>query len=845
MARIVCWLSLDIPVVVRRSRIDAPTAAKSVAHLADRVDRGFIAAGGTPAQHLQLESSALGLFMSTRQALVAAVDLQRMLVGEGWPARMVLFLSEQEDPEYIDGDVLQRAEMLRAQVPEGAIVAESATAMLMGELTPDDGAWTLIGPSETTYDTLMLLDHPSLPKPPTELLDRRSANNLPRRLTALIGRDEDVAGVTERFYLSRLVTVTGPGGIGKSRVTVQAAYDLLERQPDGVWWLDCTAAASVDTLAESLLSILPNRREGEDSPRQRLKQTLRERELLIVLDNAEESLESVGGLIEEVTETCPNVAFLVSSRKPLRVVGESVYRLGSLATDGPDAPATQLFLNRIRLNKPDFEPSAAQAKLIRSVCRALDGFPLAIEIAASLHPEVSLSQIERRVTQDILELKLKRKGASATLDAVVGWGYDSLRVGDRAVLRALSVFPDEFTDAMAAAIIDSKDMAHALRRLVDASLLEATESGYRWLNPIRAVALRALKAAGEESPVRQRICTFLVRELESLYDEPRPFAEWIATCDQLHSAALDAVAWLLRGPIRDDTAFRVVYGLYDYWYSQGRFAEGESIARRVLAKSQSRPIMERVRLFSASGLLRMQQGAHRDAAVDLRNALELAREVANLVVESKTLCNYALALCRIPRLDEALVAANEATRLWPDHGNAHVHATNLVNLANIHLCRREFSEALVQIAKLRELGVPNSLEHNCDLTEASLWSQLGRAEEAQPVLERLLLLYIGRRDTRLTLTTLILLVTVLAQQGLYRQAATVSGLVDQLQQQFTLWVAPCSIERYQEAMDRCRAKLGEDFESEIAVGRDVTIEEFGDFLNRRGAPSLESTEDER
>jgi tetratricopeptide (TPR) repeat protein len=301
----------------------------------------------------------------------------------------------------------------------------------------------------------------------------------------------------------------------------------------------------------------------------------------------------------------------------------------------------------------------------------------------------------------------------------------------------------------------------------------------------------------------------------------------------------------MKGPIRDDTAFRIVYGLYDYWYSQGRFAEGETMARRLLSKSQSRPTMERIRLFNVSGILRMQQGEHRDAAIDLRHGLDLARESGNLLVEAKVLCNYALALCRIPRLDEALSSVQRACALWPEHGDLSAHSCNLLNAANVQLVSRDFQGALATLATLREAGVPAALQANTDLTEASLLAFIGQHERAQPVLEDVLLHYIDLGDTRQTLVTLRMLVATLCAQGLHRQAAAVSGLVEQLQSRFTVWQAPCNVELYAQALDQCREALGDAFESEVDLGREVTAEEFGDFLRRRGAPSFESTEDER
>ncbi|MCC7434280.1 MAG: AAA family ATPase [Methanoregulaceae archaeon] len=840
MSRIVCWLSLDIPILDRRSRIDGPSAARHVNELGAWIAALVRESGGVAAQDMQIESSALGLFETVCPTIEAAIAIQTRLAEEGCPARLVILVHEQPDRNTVPQSVLSRAERLRGSAPEGAIVADLATVTLCGEEPLDAARWRRLAAADAP-EPISALDHPSLPPVVDPPAASHLKNNLPRQFTAFVGRNDDIEGIIERFYLSRLVTVVGPGGIGKTRTAVQVGYELLDRQPDGVWWVDCRSSATSDALAEALLRALPDSRLGEAAPMERLLNTLRHRETLILLDNAESVLDTAAEIIERVGQTCPNVAFLVTSRRPLKVAGESVFRLGPLPATDTRSPAVKLVLDRISLHHPEFEPNPAQLRSILAICRHLDGFPLALELAAAQYPHRALASIERQVRQSMLELKPNlRNGAARTLAAVVSWGYESLRPGDQRLLRCLSVYPDRFTPEMATVLCTSRQPEKILARLEEGSFIQRDDQGYRWLEPIRQFARSELSRSADEAATLDRATRYAIDEVESLYSASRDFAEWVRVCDRLLPFLLEVLDRHLRGPVRDDVPFRIVYGLYDYWYSQGRFAEGETLARRLLAKSAQRPTLEQLRLCNVSGILRMQQGRHRDAAGDLQRALELSKDMGSPVIEAKLMSNYALALCRIPRLAEAIVAVERACDLSADLDDRSTHIANLINGANVHLANRDLPRVREYLERARSFEPAGLLSNNLDLTEASLLCHERQYARAQAMLETVIVTFIREHNARATQASLMRLLPALVHQGLHRQAAAVSGLMGKLRSRFSMWMIPWAVDDYDEALMIAREALGESFEAEAAIGAELTEVEFAEFLEKRGALDVES-----
>lgn len=821
--------------IVRRSRVDAPSTARAVAELDPYAERLVHAYGGIVAQRLQVESSQLALFETVSQAVRSALSLQLWLTDQGWPARIAMFLSEQSDPDEVTGQVLATAEALRAQAVDGTVIADSGCVTLLADDPEAVGRWRSLGASDSTPHALFVLEHEGLSYTEADHFRTARPENLPRHMTSFVGRESEIEQVLERFYLSRIVSIVGPGGMGKTRLAVQVAHRLSESQPDGTWWVDARNAVGVDSLADRLLQAIPRPMLGESAPLERLQGTLRDRQAVLLIDNAEDAKEIVGELIAGVGQACPNIAFLVTSRQPLDLLGESVFKLGPLSAENELGAAARVFLDRVSLVDPEFEPTPSQTRSIQTICRMVDGIPLAIEIAAALYPGQSIPKIERMVTQSVLELKSRRTGA-ASLNAVLSWGYDTLKKAEQTVLQAISVFPIRFNLSEAEAVCGSqKRVDEILTRLVAASMIQQDGDDYRWLVPMREFALKRLRQSGQEEAVYDLATRLALDEVESLYERGVEIKIWLDRCERIYPLVMEIVDRLLKKPIRDDLPVRFVYGLYDYWYTRGPYVAGEALGRRLLAKSAERPVIERLRLLNMSGILRMQQGRFRDAAADLSTALELSKSMGSPILESKLMSNYGLALCRIPRLEEASAAADRACEIGEHAGDKGSYAGCVSNSASIWISRKDLGRAALRIDQFRALDV-KSLKDQVDLTEATLHLFRGNFRRAQAMLEDILVNFIETQNMRSTLASLNLLVSTLAAQSMWRQAAALSGLADRLSEEFICWQPAHVHEEVAKAMELIRSGLGDEYEAEVAIGRGMSLEELAQFLSRRGTP---------
>jgi len=340
-----------------------------------------------------------------------------------------------------------------------------------------------------------------------------TANNLPVMFTSFVGRRAELGAIKTQLAGSRLMTLSGPGGSGKTRLAAQVAAELAERWPDGVWWIDLAPVTDGRQVSELVASTV-----GVPVGDVRLLAgQLRDRKLLLCLDNCEHLLDPVAELVVAVL-SCPEITVLTTSREPLDVPGELVRRVPPLTvSEGPE-----LFVERA-----GFLPDEADAEAIRSICRRLDGIPLAIELAASWLRTLTPQQIEAGLDDRFALLVRNARGVAArqqTLAASIDWSHELLDPAERAVFRRLSVFAGGFTLDATRAVCEDPGVLETLGRLVDKSLVVAEEARYRLLETIREYAGARLAEAGEVDRVKElHLAYFLTvaEGAESLLDENR------------------------------------------------------------------------------------------------------------------------------------------------------------------------------------------------------------------------------------------------------------------------------------------------------------------------------------
>jgi predicted ATPase/DNA-binding SARP family transcriptional activator len=464
-------------------------------------------------------------------------------------------------------------------------------------------------------------------------------HNLPVRLTSFVGRERELAAVGGLLSEARLVTLTGAGGAGKTRLAVESAAAAVERFGDGVWLAGLAGIADAGLVAALVMEALGVRQSGEVPAIEALRWRLRSAELLLVLDNCEHLLGACAGLAAALLGSCPGLRVLATSREPLGVPGEAVYLVPPLAvppeSSDPQAlaraAAVRLFLARARSARSDAGAAAAPVAVVARICRELDGLPLAIELAAARASVLSAEEIEAHLADKFRFLAYRRQVADPrhqALTAAVGWSYDLLSEEQRRAFRGLSVFAGGFGLAAVAAVCCGGDQAAALDlvdQLVSKSLVVAEPAAggtrYRLLETIRQYAAGRLAEAGEAAQARARHAEAFLR----LAEEEHELAVLAREQDNFR-AALD---YTLAGG--SQTGPRLARALGGFWLARGFFQEAQGWLEGALAAAPADPRLRAdlfrllgAVLYAAGDLERAQailaQGAQVTAAAGLPSA---------------------------------------------------------------------------------------------------------------------------------------------------------------------------------------------------------------------------------
>jgi len=532
--------------------------------------------------------------------------------------------------------------------PEEAATLEAAVPRRRGpEATPsaDDTAASITRPPET---------------PPT---------NLPMQLTSFVGRRNELAEVLGLLDQSRLLTLIGAGGAGKSRLALQAAGAVPDRYPDGVWLVELaplTDAAAVPRAVAAALGL------GEDSdahPVARLQRTVRGRALLLVLDNCEHLLDACAGLADALLRAGPRLRILATSREALGIAGENSWRVPSLALPddarpaSPDAllasEAVQLFVERARAALPSFALTARNARAVAQVCRRLDGMPLAIELAAARVRGLAVDQLAARLDQRFQLLTGGSRTALArqqTLRATVDWSYGLLDPDERRLFDQLSVFAGGFTlegaEAVCAGDGPAAEVLDVLLRLVDKSLV-ATEEGedgelrYRLLETLRAYGQERLASGGSTAALQARHARYylvLAERAERGMRGPE-MTRWLDRLDSEYANLTAALDWSLSaaGPPGDldpgDAAIglRLAGALWLFWFLRGHRWTGLQWLERALG-GVPEPPPARAKALRNAGFLGHEVGASGRTLALLEEGLTLSRLVDEPADLAETLC---------------------------------------------------------------------------------------------------------------------------------------------------------------------------------------------------------------
>ena len=670
------------------------------------------------------------VFTSAPAALEAARAAQQALQAEAWDealavlrVRMALHtgLAEERDGDYF-GPPLNRVARLLAAGHGGQTLLSQVTQGLVRDTLPPDLSLRDLG--EHRLKDLVRPEHvfqvvaPGLPDdfPPLKSLDRQP-NNLPVQLTAFVGRERELAEVKRLLGTTHLLTLTGSGGTGKTRLSLEAAAELVEQFVDGVWLVELAPVLDPALLVQSVASTLEVREQPGRPLFDVLADSLRYKQLLLILDNCEHLIDACANLATDLLQSCPKLKVIASSREALGIAGEATFSVPSLSlprvppgNTGPltvdelaQYEAVELFVERASTALPNFRLTDANAPVVAQICQRLDGIPLAIELAAARVKVLKVEQIAARLDDRFRLLTGGSRTAlprQQTLRALIDWSWELLSEPERALLRRLSAFVGGWTLEAAEVVggdpepavtdtppgahtLPSEDVLEVLSQLVNKSLVvvdpdQEAEARYRLLETIRQYARDKLLESGEGADVRTRHLGFYLAYAEAAQPRLRgpDMIAWLDRLEIEHDNLRAALAWAMeRDP---DAGLRLAGALTDFWSRRTYTMEGSRWLQEALDRVTALPPLNgeagRSRMMATAIALQGQAvvaiglGKHAESTAASVESVALARKVGDVAALVQGLALLSMAAAFQGDLDTARAAADEAEALCRQHG---------------------------------------------------------------------------------------------------------------------------------------------------------------------------------
>ncbi len=684
-------------------------------------------------------------FTTAHDAVAAALHAQLALTGEGWPketpirVRMAIHTGAVESrvDDYF-GQPLNRVARLLATGHGGQTLLSQTTYDLTRDSVPPGcglrelGEHRLkdLGRPESVYQ----LTHARLPAtfPPLQSLDNPGLkHNLPQQVTNFVGREKEMAEIQSLLSRARLLSITGSGGSGKSRLALQVAVDELDGTGDGVWLVELAPLSDSNLVPQTVANALGVKEEQGKPLIQSLIEHLKSKRLLLLLDNCEHLLDACARLSDLLIRQCPGVQILTTSRESLGIAGEQVYKIPSLSIPNPKLAQTpetlshfeavQLFIDRALMAHPSFLVTNKNAPALASLCFQLDGIPFAIELAAARVRSLSVEEIDGKLDQRFRLLTGGSRTAlprHQTLRALIDWSNDLLNEDERSLLWRLSVFTGGWTLEAAECVcagegVDDWQVLDLLTSLADKSLVVAEQKGgrsrYSLLETVRQYSRDRLEESGSRREWRNRHFDHML----SLAEEAEPQltgpdqAKWLDQLDIEHDNLRAALSWSTdeQSKLGNDATLRVAGALWRFWLIRGFLAEGRIWLADPLRETQGTGTMAvRAKALNGAGALARQQGDYEDARGFHQEGLALFKEIGDLSGVARSLLNLGNVAYEQGAYDEARALYEENLSIRRQLGDKWGIGLSLNNLGSVALDQGDYEAASSLLSESLEIA---------------------------------------------------------------------------------------------------------------------------------------------
>ncbi len=723
------------------------------------------------------------VFADAAKAVAAVAQAQRNLAAASFPHSTTVRVrvgmhtgvatpgSIQSGADYVGIDVV-RAARIRGAAHGGQVLMSDATCVLARPTLPDGvslrdlGEHRLKDLARPERIHQLVVEGLENDFPPLVSLDR-VPNNLPTQLTTFVGREREIEEGVRLLERSRLVTLTGPGGTGKTRLSLQIAAESAERFKDGAFFVPLAPISDPELVPSTIAHTLGVRVSGNEKPLERVAEHVRDKEILLVLDNFEQILPAAPACAE-LLRAGQRLKLLSSSRAPLRIAGEQEFPIPPLDLPDPkrlpslevlaQSDAVRLFVERAKSVKPDFMVTSENAAAVAEICWRLDGLPLAIELAAARVKLLTPQAIAPRLRTGLDLLASTARDVTdrqRTLRGAIAWSYDLLDEGMKRLFERMSVFVagaslEEIESVCGPADEIGRDVLNGLAELIDHSLVRqvdvAGDPRFRMLVTIRDYALERLEASGEGDKIRDRHCAryLALAERAAPNLQGKEQKRWLDLVELEHDnlrAALEYETTHRGG----EEASRFVLALWRFWQTRGHIIEGREWCERVLGMAVLTPT-HRLRALEAAGGIAYWQADAEAVHRYYQEAYALAHEIGGPADQAKAAYNLSftkfVAIDPAERTDveggtkllEEAVAGWRAAGDRAGLGRASWALGSLLQRNNTNPSReqleRAFAYASAALEAHRSLG--NRFDQGWDLHLVGLVAlKLGRLDESE------------------------------------------------------------------------------------------------------------------